>query len=113
MTATYTLSTDIGKVRLTIGDTDVTPSTDAVFSDEELQIFLDNNSNSIPRASADALEAWAAKYAANADNEKIGDYSYGQKIVDKFLALAKRLRATDSATPAFEWAEYDLSGVDE
>ena len=40
-TATYNLSTDIGKLRLEIGDTDVVPSTDAIFLDEELQVFLD------------------------------------------------------------------------
>ncbi len=110
MTATYVLTTNIGKVRLTIGDKDIT---DTIFTDEELQIFLDDNGDSIPLASADALEAWASTYLANADTEKIGDYSYGQKIVDKMLALAKRLRTADAATPAFEWSEYDLSGENE
>lgn len=115
MAATYdtSLGDNVSKVRLTIGDTDVTPASDAVFTDAELEYFLTKNSGSIDLASADAAEAWAAKYAANADNEKIGDYSYSQKIVDKMLTLAKRLRDKVSSSPAFEWSEYDLSGEDE
>ena len=115
MAATYdaALGDDVSKVRLIIGDTDVTPASDAVFTDAELGYFLTKNSDVIDLASADAAEAWAAKYAASPDTEKIGDYSYGQKIVDKMLALAKRLRSKDAASPAFEWAEYDLSGEDE
>lgn len=108
MTISYVLSTNVGKVRLAIGDKDIT---NAVFTDEEIEIFLAAQSDNINRASADALEAWAATYAANADSEKIGDYNYTQKIADKMLALAKRLRDTDAATPVFEWSEPDLTGL--
>jgi len=113
MTATYDITTAVGKVRLVISDTDVTPVTDAVFTDEELTYFLTTYSNNINLAAADALEAWAAKYGANADSEKIGDYAYTQKIIDKMLALAKRLRETDASTPYLTWAEMDLSGVED
>ncbi len=106
MTVTYDLTTNIGKVRLTIGDKD---TADAVFSDEELQVFLDAESDNLNRAAANALEAWAATYGANADSEHIGDYSFTQKIVDKMLSLAQRLRATDSSTPYMTWSEWDLS----
>ncbi len=106
MTATYNLSTDIGKIRLLIGDKDIT---NTVFTDEELQIFLDLQA-SLNAAAAEALEAWAATYAANADSEKIGDYAYTQKNVDKLLDLAKRLRDKDSSTPYQTWAEMDLTG---
>ena len=107
MTVTYDLDTNIGKVRLMIGDKDIA---DSVFSDEELQIFLDIESDNLNRSAADALEAWAATYGANADSEKIGDYAFTQKVVDKMLSLAKRLRATDAATPYLTWSEWDLSG---
>jgi len=113
MAATYDITTNVGKVRLLIGDTDVFPETDATFTDAELTYFLTEHSDSINLAAADALEAWAAKYAANASTEKIGDYSYSQKIVDRMLSQAKRLRETDSETPALEWAELDLTGEDE
>ena len=106
MTTTYDITTVVGQVRLVIGDTDIT---DAVFTAEELEYFLSLYSDSVNPASADALEAWAAKYGANADSEKIGDYNYTQKIVDKMLKLAKRLRETDASTPAQEISEWDLT----
>ena len=109
MTATYDLTTDIGKIRLTISDNDVT---DCHFTDEELQIFLDTE-GSVNLASAAALESWAAAYALNADSERIGDYNYAQSISKKMLDLAARLRANDIATPIITWAEPDLLGTDE
>ena len=99
--------TDIEKIRLKIGDKTATYH----FTDAELQSFLDDE-GSVTLASAAALEAWAAVYAANADSESIGGYSYSQKIVDRMLALAKRLREKDSQTPAMTWAELDLLGED-
>ena len=110
MTYTYLpATTDVGKVRLAIGDT--TEAT-AIFTDEELQVFL-TAEGSVNMAAAAALEAWAATYAANADSEKIGDYAYTQKIVDKLLAMAARLREKESSTPVLTWAELDLAGTSE
>lgn len=117
MTWTYNLATLIGKVRLKTGDNKIlTP----VFTDEEIQVFLDENSDNILLASADLLEAWASKYGASAESERIGDYSYSQKIIDNMLALAKRLRDQDSLTPAItsaspgvDWAEMDILGSTE
>jgi len=97
--------TDIEKIRLKTGDTIVPYH----FSDAELQSFLDDE-GSVRLATAATLEAWAAAYALNADSESIGGYAYTQKIVDKMLALAKRLRETESETPAMTWAEPDLLG---
>lgn len=111
MTASYdaNLGDNVSKVRLIIGDTDVSPASDAVFTDEELTYFI-SAGGSVNLGAAMALEAWAAKYSASPDSEKIGDYTYTQKIVDKMLNMAARLRETDAETPAFEWAEIDLSG---
>jgi len=100
--------TDIEKVRLKIGDTAAVEQ----FTDAELQSFLDDE-GSVRLASAAALEAWAAVYATNPDNESIGGYAYAQSITRKMLDLATRLRKTDAETPAFEWAEPDLLGTDE
>lgn len=97
--------TDIEKIRLKIGDRTVPYQ----FTDDELQAFLDDE-GSIELTSAAALEAWAAVYAANADSESIGGYAYSQKIVDRMLSLAKRLREKESETPAMTWAEPDLMG---
>ena len=102
----YDITTNVGKVRLKIGDTD---ESDEVFTNTEITYFLTLYSNNINLAAADALEAWAVKYAANADSEKMGDYAYTQKAVDKMLKLANRLRETDALTPYLTWAEMDLT----
>lgn len=110
MTATYLIANNVGKIRLIIGDTDVSPASDAVFTDEELTYFF-TTMGSINLAAAMALKAWAAKYTASPDSEKIGDYAYTQKITDKMLALAANLEEADASTPYLTWAEFDLSGV--
>lgn len=109
---TYDLATDVGKVRLLIGDKVIT---DPVFTDEELQYFI-TAQGSLNLAAAEALESWAASYGANADSEGIGDYRYSQNIVTKLLDLAKRLREKEAETPAMAWSEMDLtcgSGITE
>ena len=110
MTTTYNIATDIGKVRLLIGDTNIAA---AVFTDEELQVFLTIEGGVINLAAADALEAWASKYGVKPGSESMGDYSYTQKIIDNMLALAKRLRDKEAATPAIGWAEMDLEADEE
>lgn len=110
MTATYDITTNVGKVRLAIGDVDIG---NYIFTDEEIGIFLTDQSDNIKLAAADAMEAWAAKYAANADSEKIGDYAYTQKMTDKMLKLAANFRETDASMPYLTWAEMDLSGVED
>jgi len=109
---TYTPGTIIWKLRLIIGDTDIDPTSDAVFTDEELTYFLTANANNINLAAADALEAWMAKYATSPDSEKIGDYAYTQKIIANMNKLQKELREKDASTPAFEISEMDLVGED-
>lgn len=111
MTATYDLTTNIGKVRLKIADTDVMPASDAHFTDEEIQVFLDEADDDILIASALALEAWAASLTDSALSEKIGDYSYSKKQADNKLALAQRYRDSAGAGPAITWAEMDLASV--
>jgi len=98
-------TTDIGKVRLAIGDN--TEAT-AVFTDEELQVFL-TAEGSVPLAAAAAARAWAAKYATSATSEKIGSYSYSQKIVDHLHKLADTLEAKGFGTPVLDFAIPDLT----
>ncbi len=105
---TTDITTAVGQVRLTIGDNDLT---DLVFTDGEINFFLTVHGGSIPLASADALEAWAAKYGQSADKETIGEYSYSQSIIAKMLKLAERLRKVDAAIPYFNWAEMDLASL--
>lgn len=105
MTVTYNLSTLIGQVRLKIGDTDITND---VFTDEELQVFLDESSNGIPIAAALACEAWASKYGANASEEEMGNYRYNQKIIDNLLKMAARFRQSASEGPP----QQEISSMD-
>jgi len=108
-TWTYDITNNIGKLRLMIGDTDIVPTTDAQFNDEELTYFLTKNSNNLNLAAADALEAWMAALTRGPDAEKIGDYSYSQKTIDKMNKLRNELREKDASEPVFEWSEMDLT----
>ena len=110
MVYSYVLTTEIGKVRLTIGDN---VSASHHFEDDEITYYLTENSNSIPLAAASCLESWAASYATNADNEHIGDYSYAQSIVDKMLKLAEKLKASVFNAPAMDIASMNLTGEEE
>ena len=107
---TYDITTSVGKVRLMIGDTD---TTNEVFTDAEITYFLTLNSSNLNLAAADALEAWMAKYTTSATNERIGDYSYSQDIVNKMNKLRNELIAKVNSTPVFEMSQMDLSGVED
>lgn len=111
----HTYETDpfdnIAKVRLTIGDTDIDPTTDAQFTDEELDYFLTDNSNNILLAAADALEAWIGALTRKPTSEKIGDYAYSMKAIDHMNKLAKELREKDAQYPYQTWGEMDLVTV--
>ena len=103
----YDLTTNIGKVRLIIGDNTAVE----VFTDIEITYFLTVNGNNITLAAADALEAWMSKYATSPDSEKIGDYAYTQKIIQNMNKLQTELREKDASSPVLEIAEMDLSGL--
>ncbi len=110
MAFTYDVTTDRGKVRLLIGDTDITPTTDAQFSDEEIQAFLDLASGSLLMAASYALESWASAVSGNMKTERIGDYSYGKDEAKTKSDLAKKYREEDASKPYLTWAEFDLTG---
>lgn len=103
------MATDLEKVRLLIADF----TAPYHFTDDQINIFLDMADNSVNLAAAIALESWASSYSASVDSEKIGDYSYTQKIINNMLDLAKRLRDGDASSPYLTWAEMDLTGEDE
>jgi len=109
-TWTYDTENNIGKVRLLIGDTDIVPTTDAQFSDEEIQVFLTMASSSLLLAASYALESWASTLTNSLTSEKIGDYAYTKKEADTKMALAKKYKEEDAASPYLTWAEMDLMG---
>ncbi len=110
MTATYVITTEIGQVRRLINDTDVTPVSDAQFTDEEIQFFL-NLGGSVLMGASKALESLAAKYTASPSSETIGDYSYKQGTVKNMLDLAAQYAKQDASVPVFEIAEMDLAAI--
>lgn len=112
MAHTYDLTTEIGQLRLLIGDTGIVPITDAQFSDEEIQVFL-NLGGSILSGAAKALEAWAGALASAGElkAEAIGDYSYKKATGDDMLKLADKYRKQDIETPYFTFAEMDLESI--
>ena len=109
MAYTYDITTSIGQVRRLINDTDITPTTDAQFNDEEIQFFLDLASDSVLAAASYALESWAAALTGSLKSEKIGDYSYTKDEAGKKIELAKKYREEDALNPYLTWAEPDLS----
>ena len=102
----YDITTTVGQIRLLIGDTN---EADEVFTDAEITYFY-TTAGSVYGAAAMAARAWAAKYATNADAEKIGDYSYSLKAYEKMISLADKLEAVENLTPVLEISEMDLSG---
>ena len=111
MAHTYDLTTLIGQLRLMIGDTDITPTTDAQFSDEELQVFLTANANNLNLAAAAALGAWIGKLARQPVSEKIGDYAYTMRAIENMNKLKKEYE--DATAPYQTWSEWDLTGIEE
>ncbi len=109
MTTTYDTSTNIGKVRLLIHDTDITS---AHFTDEEIQVFLDLG-GTVYLAAALALESWAGSLSESVDSEKIGDYSYSKKSAEKKLKLATQYRSVDADAPSIGWAELNITDEEE
>ena len=112
-TYTYDLATEIGQVRLVVGDTDIVPTTDAIFSDEEIQYFL-TAEGSVLAASAAALEATASSQARLAKLLKSLNFTKDTRgVAAELLATAKALRGREA--PAYGGAEQafgDMSATD-
>lgn len=90
MAYSYSLSTDIGKVRLEIQDT--TEAT-AIFSNEEIQVFLDDE-GSVLGAAARACEVISRKYSHDfnwtADGDTVDRQTRAKQWAELGAALRKR-----------------------
>ncbi|PJF23612.1 MAG: hypothetical protein CUN56_00165 [Phototrophicales bacterium] len=89
------LATDIGKVRLFIGDTTdgkgVKPD-GSNFTDAEITAFLNMEDNSVHKATAAAFEALSAMWAALAGSHKTGPQSDTNDQAAQYAFLAKMYR---------------------
>ncbi len=106
MAFTYDITTDRGRVRLLISDTD---GTDYQFEDDEIDFFLTLGSSSVLMAASYALEAWSASITDSLKSEKIGDYSYSKDEAGKKMELAKKYKTEATEAPYLTWSEIDLT----
>jgi hypothetical protein len=109
MAFTYDLSTDVGRIRLLIPDTNWE---NAVFSDEELTAFLALESASVRRATALALETVAANETMTLKVVRLLDVQTdgaktGEALLGRATLLRQQAAADDAATgfAGFEIAE--------
>lgn len=97
MTFTYSLSSNIGKVRLLLGDTtdNSGPRPDGSnFEDDELDFFLELEGESVDLATARACEVLATQWAAVADLTVGPRKESLSQIAVRFAERARELRST-------------------
>ena len=103
MTFTYDPTTDRGRVRLIITDTD---STHEIFNDGEIDAFLDLSDQDIRLASAQALDTIASSEALVQKRITQMDLSTDGPAVARALRdHAETLRQQVNEGSAFDWAE--------
>jgi hypothetical protein len=92
------ISSDTGKMRVALGDsewTDLNPPEEGlgayqIFSDNELIVFLDIADGSVPRAISMAYRQIGASWASSGATIKTDDLTYSAKdSVDNWLKLAE------------------------
>lgn len=111
MAFTYDLTTNRGKVRLKIRDTDTADATRQLFDDDEIDFFLTEASADLNLAAAGALDSVSANAALLAKMEKIGDYTIDSKaMAGAVMKIAAHYRSLSEQAPAFGFAEQTLSG---
>lgn len=123
MSCTYDLTTDVGRVRLAIGDTDCTA---AQLSDEEIEALLDLV-DTWQEAALRAIDTLIAKYAVSRYDIRMGPRSESRsQVIENLKALkaylaesygldAAMLSALGSEDLTFSWDEEeeedDYAGV--
>jgi len=112
MTVTYLIANNIGKVRLAIADIDTTTTTGArstwtvLFTDEEIDVFLDQADDDIWMAASYALNSIAASRSLMAKMMRLGDFTEDlSKMADSIRAQAKAYAEKAISEPSGAWAE--------
>lgn len=115
MTFTYSstsITTDLAKVRLEIGDTD---STDPLFTDEEIAVFLAAEVT-VLKAAARACEVQSRKYARDfnwdADGDKVDRTSRAKHYADLAVALRRRAGGTVQSRPTIRQDGNQPTGLE-
>jgi hypothetical protein len=92
MAFTYdgTLNSDLEKVRLQIGDT---TSTDPLFTDEEINVYLDQRAGNVLQTAADLCDVLAVRFSREYDFETDQQSFKRSQRVKSYQSLAKTLRS--------------------
>lgn len=96
MSFTYDLATDIGKVRLYLGDitSGAGPRPDGTnFSDEEITLLLEQEGDSVMRTVAACCEILANAWASVASDIAVGSRRESNQQATLFANRAEKLRA--------------------
>ena len=110
MAFTYDPTTDRGRVRLLVADTETARAEDQIFSDAEIDAFLSLESNEVYAAAAAACSAVAASASRSAVAWRVMDSSLDMKAVPKaYRELAEDYRARSVAAPAEEIDSMDYT----
>ena len=103
---TYDVSTDRGKVRLLCTDSDTNQQ---IFTDAEIDAFLEIEGSSVRLAAAAALERIAATQALLLKKLVMLDLETdGPAVAKELRELAARLRDTEKGDEGFDIAEMGL-----
>jgi len=103
MAYTYELSTNIGKVRLKSMDKFLDDSSKYIFTDEEIESFLDLENDSVLRAAAAVVEAIAQDENLVKGKIKLLDLQLDATVAAKEMrAYAKSLRQQADENEDFE-----------
>lgn len=108
MAFTYDLDTDAGKVRLLLSDVD---EPTAVFTDAEIDAFLELESGSVKRAAAQAIDANATNEALASKVLRTQDLTTdGARVADAMRKHAASLRAQADRQDTLDEAADDEAG---
>ncbi len=98
------ITTARDKVRLEIGDTD---SSAVLVYDEELDVYLANNSDHVLKTAAAVCDALATKFARFYDFETDGQAFKRSQMVEAFTERAKQLRIRAQSITALDTTRVD------
>ena len=109
MAFTLDSSSDEGKLRVLLNDTD---STDYIFEDDYLTSILDLNSDDIWRAAGDLCRALAAKYAKEAFDLGLGKgdiHLDRRKKAEYYLQLSKTYDSRSDSDMVEYWDSFNIN----
>ncbi len=108
MAFTYDVSTEVGKVRMLIGDKD---DGNIIFQDEEVAAYLTLNDDNVRRAAAEMLETMASSETMVLKVVRLLDISTdGAAVARSLREHAKQLRTeADNADAADDGGAFDYA----